>query len=321
MKVEKKSYLGIDVGATNMKYVCISQKGETMLESSVPTEKDKYPALLEQIKTVFRDVQTDSDITLCGTGIVVPGFIDFKDRKVFSSPNLHILNGRRIWKDFETVLDSTDFVIDNDANGAAYGEFGFRRKSEPGLNHLVFLTLGSGVGGGVINNSDLLHGSRGYGAELGHIKIYDNGRPCGCGASGCAEAYISNNGIVETFLEMSKKSAQNDSQEKHAIKDLSAKKIAGLAEAGYPPAIEAMNITGKRLGLLISILINIFNPQIIAVGGGIMNSAGLLLPQAVEEARRRTIECAFSSARIEKALLGAEAGAYGAAALARDKLE
>lgn len=315
MSIEKKSYLGIDVGATNIKYVCISQRGETLLESTVTTEKSSYSAMLDQVNGIFSEVQTESDISLCGTGIVFPGFIDFKDRKILASPNLAILNGRRVWKDIEGIFKTDRFVIDNDANGAAYGEFGFRRKTESGLAHLVFLTLGSGVGGGVINESMLLHGSRGYGAELGHIKIYEEGRNCGCGASGCAEAYIGNNGIVETYSEITEKA---DTQ---ALKDFSAKKVAELADAGYPPALEAMKVTGKRLGLLISILINIFNPQIIAVGGGIMKSAGLFFPHAVDEARRKTIRCAFDSVRIEKAVLGPEAGAYGAAALAKDRLE
>lgn len=321
MSAEKNYYLGIDVGATNIKYLCSSVTGESLLEGSILTEKNDYKAFLSQIKSIQAETGSALGAGVSGTGIVIPGFLNFEGRKIHSSPNLKILDGRSIWKDIEAVLETDRFVIDNDANGAAYGEFGFRRMNEPDLKYLVFLTLGSGVGGGMINDGKLLHGCKGYAAELGHIKIFENGRECGCGATGCAEAYIGNNGIVKTFIELNDRTVKKDKLETYSIEDPSAKKIAEWATANYTPAVETMKITGKRLGFLISILINIFNPQIIAIGGGIMNAADLLLPPTLEEARKKTIKCAFDSARIEKALLGAEAGAYGAAALARDVIK
>lgn len=311
------SSLGIDVGATNIKYICLTHDGEIQAEGSVLTERGSYNGLLDQLKNIYFKINKDAG-NICGAGIVIPGFIDFGERRIFSSPNLKILDGKPIWEDVGKILGTDKFVIDNDANGAAYGEYGFRKRNELSLEHLVFLTLGSGVGGGVIVGGSLLHGSRGYGAELGHIKLYDDGRLCGCGAAGCAEAYIGNKGIVDTFRELAGKDWEKDSD---APDDLSAKKIAELADTGSMPAVETMKLTGKRLGLLISILINIFNPQIIAVGGGIIKASDLLLPPALEEARKKTIKCAFDSARIEKALLGSEAGAFGAAALARDRFE
>jgi glucokinase len=318
MTVEKNDYIGIDVGATNIKYIRIDGSGERLSSGIASTDTSSYSRLLLQIGEIAGSLSGKTKPCISGIGIIFAGFIDIKDRKIISSPNLKILDNRPVWKDLEKKLSTDKFVIDNDANGAAYGEFGFRRITEPDLKHLIFLTLGSGVGGGVIIEGNLLHGSNGFGAELGHIKLYDNGRICGCGATGCAEAYIGNNGIVETFTELAGGMEYVGSEKKHYAKDLSAKKIAELAEAGFPPALEAMDITGKRLGQLISILINIFNPQIIAIGGGIMNGPDLLLPSALEEARKKTINCAFETARIEKAILGSEAGAYGAAALARD---
>jgi len=318
MNIENKNYLGIDVGATNIKYIRIDGSGERLSSGTACTRTASYSELLLQIGEIAGSLSGKTHPCVSGIGIIFPGFIDIKDRKIISSPNLKILNDRPVWKDLEKKLSTDKFIIDNDANGAAYGELGFRRIKEPTLEHLVFLTLGSGVGGGVIVSGSLLHGSRGYGAELGHVKLYEKGRNCGCGADGCAEAYLGNNGIVETFRELIIKTEEHDAEKVFSIKDLSAKKIAELTDAGFPSAIEAMRITGKRLGQLISILINIFNPQIIAIGGGIMNASDLLLPPALEEARKKTINCAFDTARIEKALLGSEAGAYGAAALARD---
>jgi len=318
MTVEKNEYIGVDVGATNIKYIRIDGSGERLSSGTASTDTANYSELLLQIGDISGSLFGKTHPRVSGIGIIFAGFIDMKDRKIISSPNLKILNGRPVWKDLEKILSTDKFVIDNDANGAAYGEFDFRRIKEPTLEHLVFLTLGSGVGGGVIIEGNLLHGNNGFGAELGHIKLYENGRNCGCGADGCAEAYLGNNGIVETFRELIIKTEEHDAEKVFSIKDLSAKKIAELADAGFPSAIEAMRITGKRLGQLISILINIFNPQIIAIGGGIMNASDLLLPPALEEARKKTIKCAFDTATIEKALLGSEAGAYGAAALARD---
>jgi glucokinase len=318
MNIKNKSYLGIDVGATNIKYVRIDESGERLISGTASTDRASYSGLLRQLGEITSSLSGKTHTHISGIGIIFAGFIDRKDRKVISSPNLKILNNRPVWKDLEKILSTDKFVIDNDANGAAFGEFGFRRLTEPDLRHLIFLTLGSGVGGGVIIDGTLLHGNNGFGAELGHIKLYENGRTCGCGSDGCAEAYLGNNGIVKTFEEMISKTEEPDTKKQSSIKDLSAKKIAELAVAGFPPALEAMNITGRRLGQLISILINIFNPQIIAIGGGIMNASDLLLLPALEEARKKTINCAFDAARIEKALLGSEAGAYGAAALARD---
>jgi glucokinase len=318
MIVEKNEYIGVDVGATNIKYIRIDGKGKRLSNGTVSTDTASYSGLLCQLGEITGALSGKTHPCVSGIGIIFAGFIDMKERKIISSPNLEILNDRPVWKDLEKILSTDKFILDNDANGAAYGEFGFRRIKEPTLEHLVFLTLGSGVGGGVIIEGNLLHGNSGFGAELGHIKLYETGRNCGCGADGCAEAYLGNNGIVETFRELISKTEELDAEKEYSIKDLSAKKITELAEAGFPPALEAMNITGRRLGQLISILINIFNPQIITIGGGIMNASGLLLPSALEEARKKTINCAFDTARIEKALLGSEAGAYGAAALARD---
>jgi glucokinase len=318
MTVEKNDYIGIDVGATNIKYIRIDGSGERLSSGTASTDTSSYSGLILQIGEIAGSLSGKTHPSVSGIGIIFAGFIDIKDRKIISSPNLKILDNRPVWKDLEKKLSTDKFVIDNDANGAAYGEFGFRHITEPDLKHLIFLTLGSGVGGGVIIEGNLLHGSNGFGAELGHIKLYENGRICGCGATGCAEAYLGNNGIVETFTELAGKDGGKDSDIKFTAGSLSAKKIAELADSGFPPALETMKLTGKRLGQLISILINIFNPQIIAIGGGIMNGPDLLLPSALEEARKKTINCAFDTVRIEKALLGSEAGAYGAAALARD---
>ena len=313
-----KYYLGIDIGATNLKYVLVNSNCEILDKGSKKTKVKSYENFLEQISIVIKEFKEGKNRRPSAVGIVVPGFIDFKDKKVFYSPNLHILNDKHIWNDFEPILSPFDFVVDNDANAAAYGEYKRRREESKNLTDLVLLTLGSGVGGGVITKGCLLHGSRGFGAELGHIKIYNDGRTCGCKSTGCAEPYLSNYGIVDSFIEEIEKSGKpfrgNDNT-------LNAEKIAEMAFAGDSAATAAMRKTGERLGQLLSILINVFNPQIISIGGGIMEASELLLPPAIAMAKEKSIDPSFRMVKIEKAVLGSEAGAYGAAMLAKDLID
>ena len=302
-------YIGIDVGATNIKYLAIGGKGEVLFDGSIKTERADYNIFLTQLSDIIKNAQNDLSGIISGAGLLFPGFIDFKDKKIIASPNMSILNEKSIWNDLEKHVD-IPFIIENDANGAAYGEFTKRRESDRSLRNMIMLTIGSGVGGGVIVDGSLLKGARGFAAELGHIKLHENGRECGCGSAGCAETYIGNGGITKTFLE----SIGADEP------SLTVREIAEAANNGAPLALACLERAGKELGNLISILINIFNPTIIAVGGGIMNSAELILPAARKEAEAKSIPASLKHVRIEKAILGAEAGAIGAAMLAQSGL-
>jgi glucokinase len=311
-------YLGIDIGATNVKHMLIDNESSILENGTRKTKVRSYENFLDQISIVMEEYKNDKNRIPRAVGVVVPGFIDFIDRKIVYSPNLHILNNRSIWDDFKSILSPIKFSVDNDANAAAYGEFVYRREKHSDLTDLVLITLGSGVGGGVIIDGKLLHGSRGFGAELGHIKILIQGRMCGCGSTGCAEAYLSNYGIVNTYKEELKSGLSAASKEEIDIAKLTARKIAELAFKGDENASVAMYKTGERLGQLISILINIFNPQVISIGGGIMDASDLLLPPAITVAREKSIDPSFRTVDIDKAVLGSEAGAYGAAMLAKD---
>lgn len=302
-------YIGIDVGATNIQYLVVGGMGEILSGDSIKTERADYQTFLTQLSGIIENAQSDLSGKISGAGLLFPGFLDFKDKKIIASPNMNILNEKSIWNDLKKCVD-IPFIIENDANGAAYGEFTKRREIDRSLENMIMLTIGSGVGGGVIVDGSLLKGARGFAAELGHIKLHENGRECGCGSAGCAEAYIGNGGITKTFLE----SVGADEPR------LSAREIAEAANNGAALALACMERAGKELGNLISILINIFNPTIIAVGGGIMNSAELILPAARKEAETKSIPASFKHVKIEKAILGAEAGAIGAAMLAQSGL-
>ncbi|MBN2135501.1 MAG: ROK family protein, partial [Acidobacteria bacterium] len=307
----------IDIGATNTKYVLSNIEGEIIYQGSAKTVLTEYRLLLYQISQILSELKNKTTINLSGIGICLPGFIDFVQRKIIQSPNVAILSERNIWDDLTEVVDGLQFVINNDANAAAYGEYILRKKENQTIKDLILVTLGSGVGGGIIVDGNLLIGSRGFGGEIGHIKIKSEGEQCGCGSTGCAEAYLGNKGIVKGYRELYL-SEDVESTDSLSLDGMTTEDLANLAVSGDFMAIANFKKTGKYLGQLISILINIFNPQIIAIGGGIVKAADYFFESMIEETRRKSIRPSFDSVSILKSIAGSDTGAFGAAMLARD---
>ncbi len=303
-------YLGIDIGATNIKYLTLDNGSEFSGARSLSTDKSSYDNFIRQIAIIADEAAREEDTPVSGAGIAMPGFLDFKSKIIEASPNITFLKDKPIWADLAKTMNNTPFVLENDANAAAFGEYAVRRKKNESLEHMILITLGSGVGGGIIIEGELLHGSRGFAGEIGHIKLFETGRTCGCGAAGCVEPYLGAQGIVNTYMELGGVGTR--------VTPLAVAKLAGKGDRA---ATETMKKTAELLGLLISVLINIFNPQIIAVGGGIMNSGKFLLPGALKIAEAKSIPSAFRKVKIEKALLGNDAGAYGAAEMIRKLIE
>jgi glucokinase len=228
------------------------------------------------------------------------------------------LNGVALEKEIAAGLD-LPLRVENDANVAALGEY--LALSEPrqvpqgdGGNSarpasFVHLTLGSGIGSGIILNGRIWHGACGFAAELGHLLVNSRGRACGCGNRGCAETESSEAGIVASFQEFSESTAA-----------ISAKEIFQLLQKGSEPARKAFTRAGTYLGVLFSQIVYFLNPERIAVGGGVAAAGNALLQPAREELSRRVIRKAYACTRIEPARLGNNAGMNGAASLARELL-
>jgi glucokinase len=217
-----------------------------------------------------------------------------------NSNNLSSLENFPIRDDLSQRL-GVPVILENDANAAALGEkwIGAGR----GVDDLVLLTLGTGVGGGIIANGKILRGHLGMAGELGHITVVPNGNPCGCGNRGCVEKHASATAITA----MAKLLGLGDG--------LTAKAVYDLAIAGNSKAQTIFVSMGEALGIALAMLVNTFNFPLYLLSGGVLGAWDLFAPAMIEETRRRSFTFRTAETRIEKAELGNQAGLFGAAYL------
>jgi glucokinase len=290
--------LGIDVGGTKVESVSVVD-GRALEPSTAPTHLDSTAKLLDGIESVAREViERDGEPEAIGVG--VPSQIDFATGTVVASVNIP-LEGVPLREELHSRFGLPVFV-DNDANCAALAE---AQLVEDGpAKHLLMLTLGTGVGGGVIIDGRIFRGSTGLGAELGHMVIDADGRPCPgrtCDNRGCIEAYCSGKA-----LELA---SGRDGRE-----------VLAAARAGDEVALGYLQDVGRWLGVGISSFVNIFEPEYIVIGGGFgANASDLFLDTAIEEARWRALPAGFERVKIVIAKAGPDTGAIGAAILAQNE--
>ena len=294
------SVLGIDVGASAVKSAVFPEKAEPACRAEEKTA-DSYGGLKAQIQGIV--ARTRDARRILAVGIGVPGFIASRERTIEISPNMRFLDGAALEKDLAAGI-GLPVVVENDANAAALGEY--LALEEPRPDVFVHLTLGSGIGSGVILDGRIFRGSGGFAAELGHLLVNSQGRPCGCGNRGCAETESSEAGIVASYREYSGSQVP-----------LSSRDVFVRLQQGDEAARQAFQRAGRYLGTLLGQIVYSFNPGRIAIGGGVAAAGEALLRPAREELARRVIAKAVERTAIAPALLGNDAGAAGAAALAR----
>jgi glucokinase len=295
-------YAGFDLGGTELKYGAVDAEGRLLIKGKI-LSPDSMAGLLAEIDRIWRRLKADSPgpIRACGFGLA--GFFSLKDQRILQSPNLPMLDNFDLVPALRKTID-VPFRIDNDANMAAYGEF--KHGAGRGAHSLVLLTVGTGIGGGIILDGDLWQGKCGFAGEIGHITVNPDGELCKCGNRGCLETEASAPKIVGNYLALTGSSASVTSRE-----------IYLLAKRGDQAAIESFGKCAYYLGIGLGIIINFLNPDKILIGGGVVSAGKYLLRPAVEEARRRSHRVSFACCRIEKAALGNDAGLIGAAAWAR----
>lgn len=243
-------------------------------------------------------------------GIGAPGVIYVEKGIVVKSPNFPDWNDFGLKQEIESALNIPVF-IENDANAAALGEqwLGAGR----GARSMILITLGTGVGGGIVLDGKIWHGADGMAGEIGHITIIPEGRRCSCGNRGCLEMYASARGIVQSYREgLDKASAPSDDPRRA----YTSEEIFRAAKDGDGLAIHIMKDMGRYLGIGVASLINIFNPEMIVIGGGVMDAWSLFSSTLGLEVRQRAFEVPAKRAAILPAGLGADAGIVGAAAAA-----
>jgi glucokinase len=303
-------YLGIDIGGTTVKAGIVDETGHVVKQSRITTVTDNWDAFLANLIHLIRGYQEDTAFEAVGIG--VPGFRNSYTRQIIAAPNIPCLLNASLERQ---VADKVHLpvVTENDANAAAYAEFVCGRAV--GLQHMAFLTLGTGVGSGLILNGKLFTGSSGYAAEFGHTIIQPEGRPCGCGSNGCIETVASARGIVLTALELMAKDA---SSRLHAVPDpLTSERIFEAAVAGDSVARATFEQTGRWLGMACFNLINSLNLQMIVLGGGVLAAGDLLMKPLLDFVQHYAISGARDDCRIVPSMLWPDSGIIGAAMLAR----
>ena len=309
----KDYFIGLDLGGTNIRAAAITKEGEILHRVRIATEvsKGKESVIANILKIIETIREKTKGFKLSAIGMGIPGIIFFDKGIVARSPNFPD------WIDFnlrERLSKDLDvpFYIDNDANLAAFGEgcIGAGRN----YNSFCMLTLGTGVGGGIILNKNIWRGEYGMAGELGHITIYPDGHPCPCGNKGCLEQYASATGIVRMAMEGNPPSPTFTKGGKEGI--ITADMIFQLAKEGDRFALEIFQKMGRILGIGIADLVNILNIELFVLGGGVADSWDYFIDSAIDEIKKRTYRITGERVKVVKAELGDDAGIFGAAYMA-----
>ncbi|MBN2411706.1 ROK family protein [candidate division KSB1 bacterium] len=316
MAIKKQNvFIGVDLGATNIKFGLVLPDGNILLERKSETEIHRGVNYVFDKVADFTHTLADyagENYELKGFGIGVPGLIDTRKKELVEASNFPDWRDIKIGYELEKRLN-LEIYIDNDANLAALGEYAFG--AGRGVTEMLMVTLGSGVGSGLILNGSIYHGSKGAAGEFGHIIIQQNGPLCSCGSRGCVEAFVGKNAILRRMKEI----LQQDTEsilKNHNPTNMTPEDIYFAAEKGDKPAIRLFKEVGESLGVGLGNIANLLNLERIVIGGGIANAGDLILNHARKVLSENALKTNRESIEIVKAELGERAGIVGAAKLA-----
>jgi len=313
----ERAALTVDLGGTKIMAAVVLPDGKLLLRNYCLTMADKGPEIvIDRIIFAVNETMARAQLKgseLIGLGIAAAGILDTKKGIVTTSPNLPHWYNVPLRDILTEKLDVITYII-NDANAATLGEhrFGAGR----GLDNMVYLTVSTGIGGGIIVDGELYSGADGCAGELGHMTIEVNGPQCHCGNFGCLEALASGWAVAKAAI------TRINSGEKSSIIELadgtlesiSAEIVAEAARQGDRLAIDIVAEAANYLGVGLANLVNIFNPELIVIGGGLSKMGGMLLKPARKVLKERAFQLPADTVRVVRARLGSNAGIIGAAA-------
>ncbi len=309
--------IGVDVGGTTVLGGVVDNQGKVLAHARRDTPRQGGKALTQAIADVTLELMSDFDVDC--VGISAAGFVSSDRKTMLATPNIADWNGVDLNKEISALI-GIPVVIENDANAAAWGEakFGAGR----GESDIILLTIGTGIGGGIIINGQLHRGAYGIAAEFGHMRVLPEGHLCGCGQRGCFEQYASGNALLRHAREAVSASpeiarnllALGDG----SVAGMTGKHITEAARNGDAVALASFNTTAQWLGAGIASLAVLLDPACVIIGGGVID-AGEILLEPTREALERYLPFVgkHPSPRIVAAELGNEAGLVGVADLAR----
>lgn len=304
--------IGIDLGGTYIKGAALDLKGKILSEGKIDTEVAQGQArVLTNITRLIADLWKKSRVqSLAGVGLGVPGALDFKEGRIIQSPNFPGWDDFPIRSEVEKAV-GVPVIIENDASAAAMGEHWVGAAQN--LDNFLLITLGTGVGGGLVLGGKLWSGETGKGGEVGHMKITPDGPRCGCGSTGCLEVYASSTALVRMAQEEWRRAHGNVP----APADWTTSSgLAGAAERQDPLAEAVFRKMAYYLGIGITNVVNLLDIHHFILSGGVSNAFHLFEQPLRQEAARRafgmTPEEALKRIEIRRALLGESAGMIGA---------
>ncbi len=312
--------IGIDVGGTNLRVGVVDYDASNigskprlleemrfhadfsnLCKAHQHSPEQAWKAILATIAAAIQSVRVQYP-NISKVGIGFPGFIDTKTQKISQSPNLPGLSNVDLSADLSQLIQLT-VVIENDALAAAYGEYVMRSNN---TQSLVYLGLGTGVGGGLILNGQPFPGQHGVAMEVGHIIIKNNGRQCGCGNAGCMEQYASASGIAITYFE-------STGQQCHA------EEIANHAKNGDQAAIAAYTLAGNSLAQALAQILKVIDVTDVVIGGGVSAAWPLMEQAFLQQLETNLIPVLRGKVNVHLSDMGDKAGVIGAAMLAKNK--
>lgn len=311
--------LGIDIGGTNLKLAFIDRHGRLLKGKRIFSTADfkGKDALINKIAFEVQNMFVSSGINkkdVIGAGVGVPGAVNVKNGIAHYLTNIPGWREVPIGNSLKKKLGIPVFV-DNDVNVMALGEFFFG--AGKGARNMLCVTLGTGVGGGLILNGELYRGSSCAAGEFGHMPISIDGPKCNCGSSGCIEAYVGKNYIIRKAAAMIRKGSRTLIKELTGgdISKLTPELISRAAGRGDKFAKDIWEDTGEKIGIALAGVVNLLNPEKIIIGGGIANAGNVLFNSIRKTIAKRAMRLPAKTVRVVKARLGYDAGVIGAAAL------
>ncbi len=318
----KKVVIGIDIGGTFTKYGLVERDGNCIAEDFISTDVYKeFGAYLENLHSVIENtiLSINDEIKVMGVGIGAPNGNYYRGT-IEHPPNLN-------WKGIIPVVNSLKayfkdipIVLTNDANAAAIGEMNYGGAN--GMKDFIVITLGTGLGSGIVVNGSIVYGHDGFAGELGHVNVKLEGRQCGCGKSGCLETYVSATGIKRTTFKLI--ADRNVSSELKSIsyEDMTSKMIYEAARKGDPIALEAFEYTGRILGAKLADAVGHTSPEAIFLLGGLAKAKEFIINPTKKYMEENLLPIYRNKVKIlPSSLQDTNAGILGASALAWNELD
>ncbi|HOX25817.1 MAG TPA: ROK family protein [Candidatus Krumholzibacteria bacterium] len=315
----KNLVVGADVGGTNVKYVLVDSDRQCLAQDEIPTDPADPQGTIARLADTLRSRPGEGSSALAGVGLACAGIVSRANGTLGRSPNLPGWQNSDLFGALRATFGPLAFIVANDVNAALYGEFRFG--AGRGCRHLVMIALGTGVGGGVIVDRQLVTGHGDGAGEIGHMTLQLDGPPCPCGNRGCLESYCGSVGLLREARRLGRDPDASPAWRAMVERrgdQLTTRDCHELAARQDRTALGLFHAAGQRLGQAVASLVNVLAPDRVIIGGGVAQAGDLLLAPCRAMVATQVMSDAGRLTPVVPAELGPFAAAMGAAALAAE---